>query len=160
VDRPEYPRASAYDDVRHLPFEPEQFDAIVSIDAWEYFGTDDHLVPHLARFLRSGGQLGMATPTMRVDPRDLGAIPEHIRTLVGWEALAWHPDSWWRQQWDLTGLFASTTARLQDDGWHDWLLWARALVERGLLDAQGTIDMLEADGGELLTFALVTGRKH
>jgi cyclopropane fatty-acyl-phospholipid synthase-like methyltransferase len=35
-------------DVRHLPFADDQFDAIVSIDAFEYFGTDVHLFTRAA----------------------------------------------------------------------------------------------------------------
>ena len=34
-------------DVRKLPFSDGEFDAIVSIDAFEYFGTDVHLLPKL-----------------------------------------------------------------------------------------------------------------
>lgn len=69
-------------DVRHLPFDEGFFDVIISIDAWEYFGTDDRLLPALLRVLRSGGQLGMATPAMRSDARQLDAIPDHIRAGV------------------------------------------------------------------------------
>ena len=47
-------------DARRLPFADGYFDAIVSIDAWEYFGTDDHLLPAVLRVLRSGGKIGMA----------------------------------------------------------------------------------------------------
>jgi cyclopropane fatty-acyl-phospholipid synthase-like methyltransferase len=47
-----------------LPFAKESFDAIVSIDAFEYFGTADSYLPYLVRFLRPGGQLGIATPAM------------------------------------------------------------------------------------------------
>jgi len=97
---------------------------------------------------------------MSTDVRDLGEIPEHIRRLVAWEALAWHSPAWWRQQWELTGIVDVTAAHLQATGWQDWMLWARALLERGNLSTQGTIDMLESDQGELLSFALLAGRKR
>ena len=147
-------------DARHLPFPADHFDVIVSIDSWEYFGTDDHYLPYLSTFLRPGGRLGIATPAMKVDARDLGAIPPHVQQLVGWEALAWHPPAWWRQQWELTGLVEVEAARLQPTGWSDWLLWAGALHDRGNASAAPTIEMLEADRGELLSFALVTGRRR
>lgn len=146
-------------DARHLPFPEAYFDVVVSIDSWEYFGTDDHFLPYLSSFIKPSGQLGVATPAMANDVRDLGQIPAHIDRLVGWEAMAWHPPSWWRQQWELTGLVEVTAARLQATGWHDWLLWARALFEGGNESVRGTIEMLEADAAELLTFALVTGRR-
>jgi ubiquinone/menaquinone biosynthesis C-methylase UbiE len=44
-------------DVRRLPFRDEEFDAIVSIDAFEYFGTDVHLLPVLLRVLKAGERL-------------------------------------------------------------------------------------------------------
>ena len=58
-----------------------------------------------------------------------------------------------------------TSARLQQDGWRDWLLWTQALAEHtgdqaGLPNRQAVIDLLTADGGEFLTFAMVTARKN
>ena len=146
-----------------LPFEDESFDAIVSIDAFEYFGTADSYLPYLVRFLRPGGQVGIATPAMTREVRALGAIPAHIREVVGWEAIAWHTAEWWRFQWEITELVKVTSARLQEHGWQDWLLWARACAEHqpdGQASNQSVLDMLTADGGEFLTFALVTARKQ
>ncbi|WFB06075.1 methyltransferase domain-containing protein [Streptomyces sp. LX-29] len=146
-----------------LPFEAESFDAVVSIDAFEYFGTADGYLPYLARFLRPGGQLGIATPAMTREVRELGAIPPHVKAVVGWEAIAWHTAEWWRFQWEITELVTVTSARLQEDGWRDWLLWSRACADHrpdGRASNQPVIDMLTADGGEFLGFALVTARKN
>ncbi len=145
-----------------LPFEEESFDAVVSVDAFEYFGTADNYLPYLVRFLRPGGQLAMATPAMTRDARELGAIPSHIKDVVGWEAIAWHTAEWWRFQWAITELVEVTSARLQQDAWQDWLLWTQACAEHqpdGQSANQPVIDMLTADGGEFLSFALVTARK-
>ncbi|MEV7997142.1 methyltransferase domain-containing protein [Streptomyces sp. NPDC086077] len=146
-----------------LPFEEESFDAVVSVDAFEYFGTADSYLPYLVRFLRPGGQLGVATPAMTREVRELGVIPVHIKEVVGWEAIAWHTAEWWRFQWQITELVDVTSARLQQDAWRDWLLWARAGAEHqpdGRRVNQPVIDMLLADGGEFLSFALLTARKR
>lgn len=149
-----------------LPFAKDSFDAIVSIDAFEYFGTADNYLPYLAGFLRAGGQLGIATPGMAKEVQQLGAIPEHIKRVFGWEPLAWHTPEWWRLQWEVTELVTVTSARAQQDGWHDWLLWTRAVAEHTgdrpgpQHDRQALIDLLTADRGELLTFALVTAKKN
>ncbi|MEU6274009.1 methyltransferase domain-containing protein [Streptomyces populi] len=146
-----------------LPFEEESFDAVVSVDAFEYFGTADSYLPYLVRFLRPGGQLGMATPALTREIRELGAIPPHIKKVVGWEAIAWHTADWWRFQWEITELVEVTSARLQQDAWKDWLLWARAGAEHrpdGRSANRPVIDMLTEDGGDLLSFALVTARKN
>lgn len=139
-----------------LPFEAGSFDAIVSIDAYEYFGTADGYLAYITRFLKPGGQLGVATPAMRREVRDLGAIPAHIKACVGWEAIAWHTADWWRFHWEITELVTVTSARLQEDGWADWLRWTRA---GNSPDRDSVIAMLEADRGELLSFALVTAVK-
>lgn len=39
---------------RALPFAAEFFDAILSIDSFVYYGTDDLYLSYLARFLRPG----------------------------------------------------------------------------------------------------------
>ncbi|WP_433544316.1 SAM-dependent methyltransferase (plasmid) [Streptomyces sp. CA-294286] len=146
-----------------LPFEERSFDAIVSVDAFEYFGTADNYLPYLLRFLRSGGQLGVATPAMTREVRELGMIPPHIKEVVGWEAIAWHTAEWWRFQWEITELVKVTSARLQQDAWRDWLLWTRAGAEHRPHSRnanQPVIDMLTADEGEFLSFALVTAHKN
>jgi len=145
-------------DVRSLPFDDSFFDAIVCIDAWEYFGTDDHLLPRLLGVLRPGGPIGIATPAMVNDVRDLGHIPEHIRTVVGCEALAWHSPGRWQQQWELTGLVTDVRSRAASTGWSDWLRWARASAgDDG--DTDPVVQMLTVDRGELLTLALVSADK-
>jgi SAM-dependent methyltransferase len=145
-----------------LPFARESFDAIVSIDAFEYFGTADTYVSYLARFLRPRGQLGIATPALRKEIRELGAIPPQVHAAVGAEALAWHTAEWWRFQWDMSERVAVTSARLQEEGWLKWLIWSRASAAfRGKpVDEDPVVKMLEADRGEYLGFALVTAIKR
>ena len=144
-------------DARSLPFDDGAFDAIVCIDAYEYFGTDVHALPGLLRVLAPGGRIGVATPSIRAELRELGRIPAHIREVVGWEALAWPTAAAWRFLWEQTGL-VEVTAREQEDGAADWLRWTR-FTATGSPDSDAVIRMLEADAGELLTFALVAGTK-
>ena len=47
-------------DARSLPFASEFFDAVVCIDSFVYYGTDDLYLNYLARFLKPGGVLGVA----------------------------------------------------------------------------------------------------
>ncbi len=140
-----------------LPFAQGYFDAIVCVDAWEYFGTADNYLAYITKFLVPGGQLGVATPALRREVRELGFIPEHIKKLVGSEALAWHTADWWRFQWEITELVEVTAARFQESGWADWATWSQAAsAYRGERD--GSLDMLEADQGEYLTFAILAAR--
>lgn len=145
-------------DGHRLPFGAGTFDAIVSIDAWEYFGTGDHYPPYLASFLTPAGQLGIATPALTTEVRELGAIPDHIDAVVGAESAAWHTAEWLRSQWVFSRAFATVTARTQTDACANWLLWERAVLELKGERTSPVQQMLEADGGAFLTFALVTGR--
>jgi len=147
-----------------LPFGAGTFDAIVSVDAFEYFGTSEYYLAHLTRLLVPGGQLGVATPALRTEPQELAGIPAHVRDCVGWEALAWHTCEWWSRLWKATGLVTSVSCRLQQDGWEDWLLWQHAVVASKPVaptearDADPVLTMLEADLGTSLTFALLSAR--
>ena len=45
-----------------LPFAAGFFDAVISVDAYQYFGTDELYLPYLANFIREGGLLGVVMP--------------------------------------------------------------------------------------------------
>jgi SAM-dependent methyltransferase len=55
-----------------MPFAEGYFDAIVSLDAYHYFGTDDLYLGYCTRFLRPGGQIGIAVPGV---PEELNGVP-------------------------------------------------------------------------------------
>src|SRR6202171_3840957 len=47
-------------DARSLPFAADFFDAVVSIDSFIYYGTDDLYLNYIARFVKPGGPVGIA----------------------------------------------------------------------------------------------------
>ena len=87
-------RVEAHD----LPFAEGYFDAVVSIDAYHYFGTDERYLAYLSRFLAPGGRIGIAMPGL-VTEFDDDQVPEHLRS--EWEPDFWtfHSPRWWRQLW-------------------------------------------------------------
>jgi SAM-dependent methyltransferase len=145
-------------DVRQLPFPDDTFDAIVSIDAFEYFGTDVHVLPLLLRVLRPGGTIGMTTPGLTADPYE-APVPETIRSLFGYEVAAWHSPEWWRRHWELSGLLEDIQASWLPDSLENWILWARAVREVNGRDEDPVLEMLgEADGQ--VGFVSATARKR
>jgi cyclopropane fatty-acyl-phospholipid synthase-like methyltransferase len=150
-------RATAvHGSARELPFHDDEFDAIISVDAFEYFGTDVRFLPDLLRILRPGGWLGMTTPALRDDPYQVQP-PAHVTDLVGWEAAGWHAPDWWVTHWQLSGLVDNVNARMQKGGREDWLIWSRALGE----DQDGAVTrMLLADTEGQIGFALVSATKR
>jgi cyclopropane fatty-acyl-phospholipid synthase-like methyltransferase len=140
-------------DARRLPFAEEFFDAIVSIDSYFYYGTDDFYLGYLARFLKPGGQLGIAGAGM---VREIeGALPAHLRQW--WEPDLWclHSAEWWRRHWEKTGIINVSTADTLADGWKYWLDWHRAIAPDNAVE----IAALEADRGEWLGYARAVGRR-
>jgi len=149
-------RAEAHD----LPFADGYFDAVVSVDAYQYFGTDDLYIGYLRKFIRPGGQIGIAVPAVTEEVDD---VPEHLRPFWDWDFACFHTADWWRRRWALTGQVEVTAARAQPEGWRHWLRWAQVCARASTSDfvrdgSERDIRMLAADQGRTLTFALVTGQ--
>jgi len=92
------------------------FDAIVSIDSFMYFGTDDHYLNYLARFVKPGGLIGIAGTGMTREM--VGSVPEHLREWwaadcnVGW---CLHSADWWRRHWEKTEILDIIVADTMSD---------------------------------------------
>ncbi len=145
-------------DVRHLPFQNDEFDAIVSIDAFEYFGTDVHLLPVLLRVLKAGGVIGMTTPGLRSDLYE-GEVPAKVWSLWGYEVAAWHTPDWWCRHWELSGLLEGIETSWQHDGVENWILWARAVREVKGAKEDPLLAILHENYGQL-GFVSATARKR
>jgi cyclopropane fatty-acyl-phospholipid synthase-like methyltransferase len=108
-------------EARALPFEPESFDAVVSIDAWHYFAADSaYLGTHLLPLLRPGGRLAVGVPGLR---RAFDTVPEDLRPY--WvDGMNFCTLSWWRELWlQCTGLTVrhAFDMRCHKRAWDEWL---------------------------------------
>jgi len=146
-------------DVRRLPFADDEFDAIVSIDAFEYFGTDVHLLPALLRVLKSGGAIGMTTPGLEPDPYEAD-VPDAVWSLWGHEVAAWHTPAWWRRHWELSGLLDRIEAAWLPDGRENWIRWAKAVQSACGKREEGVLELLASETGAQMGFVSVTARKR
>jgi cyclopropane fatty-acyl-phospholipid synthase-like methyltransferase len=141
-------------DARALPFAAEFFDAVVSIDSFIYYGTDDLYLNSLARFVKPGGPVAIAGAGLvrEID----GPLPDHLR---GW----WTPDlwclhsaAWWRRHWERTGILDVELADTLPDGWRLWRDWHQAVAP----DNTAEIGALEEDRGSYLGYVRVVGRRR
>ncbi len=141
-------------DARSLPFAAEFFDAVVSIDSFLYYGTDDLYLNYLARFVRPGGQIGAASVGLvrEID----GPVPEHLRGWWAPEMCCFHSPAWWRRHWERTGIVDVLTADNLPEGWKLWLDWHKAIAP----DNAAEIQALEADRGQALGYVRVVGRRR
>jgi SAM-dependent methyltransferase len=147
-----------------LPFAAGYFDAIVSIDAYQYFGTDVLYLDYLARFLRPGGQLGVVVPGL-VRPLSDGVPPwltepqsngkafweESCRCFLTAEA--------WGEIWRGSPLLANVTADLQPDGWRHWADFERAIEASGKGLFPSDAEALEKDAGRTIGFVRLAAER-
>lgn len=141
-------------DARSLPFAADFFDAVVCIDSYIYFGTDDLYLNYLARFVKPGGPVGIAGAGLIREIDE--AVPEHLREW--WTQDMWylHSVAWWRRHWERTGIVDIASADTLTDGWQRWLEWHKAIAP----DNAAEIQALEADRGSWLGYVRLVGRRR
>jgi ubiquinone/menaquinone biosynthesis C-methylase UbiE len=141
-------------DARSLPFAAEFFDAIVCVDSFYYFGTDDLYLNYLAQFVKPGGPVGIVGAGLVQEIE--GPVPDHLREF--WTQSLWslHSAAWLRRHWERTGILDVAVADTMPDGWQAWLEWHRT----GFPDNAVEIRALEADRGRYLGYVRVVGRRR
>lgn len=144
-------------EARSLPYATEFFDAIVCVDSYHYFGTDDLYLKYFRQFVRLGGQIGIVIPGLMKDFD--GHLPEYFTRPrqsggVFWEEECWsfHTTSWWQNLWARTKRLDMVVVDILPDGWRWWLQFEKACVEAGTNIFPSDAETLEADGGEYLAF--------
>lgn len=149
-----------------MPFAEGFFDALVSVDAYHYFGTDDrYLGRYFAPLVKDGGQLGIVVPGL-LHEFD-GDPPQHLAPHWGryWDHWTFHSPAWWRRHWEKPGLVTVELADLVEDGWRDWIEWDEALLAHGhvpeedVAEAKRWIDTMRFDAGRNLGFTRIVARK-
>lgn len=141
-------------DARSLPFAPEFFDAIVAIDSFIYFGTDDLYLNYLTRFVKPGGAMAIVGAGLMQEFD--GAVPEHLTQWWTQDLWCLHSAAWWRRHWERTGLVDIERADTMQEGWKRWLDWHRVLAP----DNRAEIGALEADAGRYLGYVRLVARRN
>ena len=115
-----------------LPFATGFFDAVVSVDAYQYVGTSDLYLGYLSAFVRPGGVIGVVVPGL-TRPLE-GEPPAHLTEpqqsgKVFWEddCISFHTAEWWRSHFGRTRAVERVSAELLVDGWRHWRDFERAL---------------------------------
>jgi len=141
-------------DARSLPFASDFFDAIVCVDSFYYFGTDDLYLNYLAHFVKPGGLIGIAGTGLVQEIE--GSIPDHLREFWTQDLWALHSAPWLRRHLERTGIVDVDLADIMPDGWQFWLDWQRAVAP----DNATEIRALEADEGRYLGYVRLIGRRR
>jgi len=147
-----------------LPFPQGFFDAVVSVDAYQYFGTDQLYLGYLSGFLRSGGIIGVVVPGL-MQPFG-GSVPRHLTTpqtngKVFWEEECWsfQTAGFWRELWGRTSRVDTVRVETQPDGWRHWRDFELALAATGKSLFPSDAEALEMDEGRYIGFVRAVARR-
>ena len=170
-----------------LPFADQFFDAILSMDAYHYFGTDDlYLGSHMVQLVKPGGQIGIIVPGLVQEwpaSGDVGKatvqsrafnksgnmahsnvpeeIPEHLKPYWEFEMNCLHSPDWWRRHWERSGLLTVELSDMMPNGWKHWLTSASILAQRGSEPGyEEEAEMLRLDDGMNLGFTRMVARRN
>jgi cyclopropane fatty-acyl-phospholipid synthase-like methyltransferase len=148
-------------EAHQLPFADGYFDAILSVDAYHYFGTDPGYLGEILRFLPSGGRLGVVAPGVS---REIERVPDWLAPF--WEEgfSTFHGPGWWRALWEGPGLASVECAEWLPHGHEDWLRWAETWDTWARSPAGTPFEreaaMLRADAEGLLGFVALVAAKR
>lgn len=132
-------------DARKLPFADGFFDAVVSMDAYHYFGTDDMYLPTIVALLKVGGRVGVVVPGLE---HEIDVLPE----AWSWDFCTFHTPQWWRRHWAITRCVEVEVADRLPAGRDLWMLWDQVT---GYAEKAHFI----GPGGDNLGFTRVVARK-
>lgn len=142
-------------DATDFPFDKNFFDAVVSIDSYNYFGRDEsYLDGKLLPFLRSGGYIYIAIPGMKKDCHD--NLPPEL--LLSWtpEQMDYMHDSdyWLKTVSACRGAEVLEVSEMEsnEEVWADWLKQDNEY-------AIGDRKSMEAGAGKYLNFIKIVLRK-
>lgn len=147
-----------YAEAHALPFAAGFFDAVISLDAYHYFGTDDlYLGYHLARHIKPSGAIGIVVPGLTAE--FTGGVPEPLLPYWEWDYCSFHSPTWWRKHWDKTASVVVEVADSIPDGWKHWLKWQELCQQYGYPYDVKETSLLREHGGRSLGFTRMVARK-
>lgn len=145
-----------HEDAHELPFAEQFFDAVVSIDAYHYFGLEkDYLGKHLLPLVKSGGWLLFVVPGFHKDLHH--DLPREM--LLSWSAEdldTIHDADYWREVISATEgveIVAIEEMESNEECWQDWLATDNeyAIMDRAPMNA---------GAGKYMNFVAIALRKQ
>jgi len=143
-------------EARSLPYATEFFDAIVSLDSYFYYGTDEFYLDYIARFLRPGGQIG------KVDVGLARPLPEpRPACLSDWPLTGCHTADWWESLWQRSDCVTVDVSDALADGGALWRRWYELLhaLRPGDEEAAHDVEVFRCGADEHLSFVRTVARK-
>ncbi len=144
-------------EAHQLPYADDFFDAIVSIDSYEYYGTDALYLDYITKFLKRDGQIGIVVPGLTREFDERGAPDDLLKKEnMDWSLYSYHSPEWWARLWRFSKCIDVESSDSVPDGFQLWYYWEKILKDFGFYEPD---QMLESDQGDYITFTRTVGRK-
>lgn len=140
-------------DAHQLPFADGYFDAVISVDAYQYFGCEDQYYDQYLRpILKQDALVAISIPGMKYEVHK--NVPDEMNSFWPDEALeSWQTVDWWKEMFDgkLKDLDVKEMTCF-DRAWDDWLATENpyAVQDR---------KMIAADNGRYMNLVSITGKR-
>jgi cyclopropane fatty-acyl-phospholipid synthase-like methyltransferase len=147
-----------------LPFAAGFFDAVVSVDAYQYFGTDELYLDYLGRFVRPGGAIGVVVPGLTQGIGD--RVPSHLLEPLANGKVFWEEEcrsfktaAFWRELWGRNGTVTDVVVDTLADGWRHWRDFELEVERSGKGAFPSDAEALDRDQGRFLGFHRLVARR-
>lgn len=140
-----------------LRFEKDFFDAVVSLDAYHYFGNSETYIGYISQFLKRGSQIGIVVPGLTGEMED--DPPKHLQPYWYWDFWTFHSPEWWRRHWDRSGKVSVEIADMLPDGWKYWREWNDFCNASNVAPSTES-EMLALDAGKTFGFTRCIATRH
>ncbi|GKX29472.1 SAM-dependent methyltransferase [Vallitalea longa] len=142
-------------DAKSLPFAEDYFDAVISIDAYHYFGCDEtYFDSYLSKYLKKDALIAIAVPGMKYEIHN--CIPDEMKPFWEEEALKlWNSCFWWEKLLLKSNDFKIKKIREMDcfeESWQEWLMTDNEYAIQDKL-------MIETDNGRYMNLISILGNK-
>ncbi len=147
-----------------LPFPEGFFDAVVSIDAYQYFGSDDLYLDYLAKFVRPGGQFGIVVVGLMQEMTS--GVPDYLTQPQTNGKVFWDPScrcfktkDFWEKLWAGCPFVSDIRIEPLKDGWRLWRDFELAVDAAGKGIFPSDAEAIDRDGGRYLGFLRLVGTR-
>ncbi|WP_066495748.1 SAM-dependent methyltransferase [Abyssisolibacter fermentans] len=142
-------------DAISLPFAEDYFDAVISIDAYHYFGCNEtYFDTCLSKLLKKDALIAIGIPGMKYEIHN--CIPDEMKPYWEEEALAlWNSCDWWEKLLLKSNSFEIKKIHEMDcfnEAWQDWLKTNNRFALEDRL-------MIETDNGRYMNLISILGNK-
>ena len=156
-------------DAHALPYAEGFFDAIVSVDAYHYFGLEDGFLDDFSKLVGPGGEIGIVVPGRVAEIPD-DEPPEHLKAWLEHQPGAfatWQSARFWKERFTRTSGIKVRIADALEDGWRDWIAFGDLTLAAGEERPSGNVEgarqemaAIREDAGRTMGFVRVIARRE